>query len=82
MYQNSNDSLHCICFYLFTSDPGIAIGGGAKDQVVKDGGVRRDADAAAHHHRHLELVPVLVATTKWTLYSVYIQTKLRYTEIT
>jgi len=47
--------------YLLAGDPGVPIGGGAEDQIVEDGGVGRDSDAAAHHHRDLELVPVLVA---------------------
>lgn len=53
--------------YLFTGDSWVSVGGGSKHEVVKYRGVGRDSDTAAHHHCHLELVPVLVATTEWTL---------------
>ena len=43
------------------------VGGGSEDEVVEDGGVRSDADAAADHHGHLELVPVLVAAAERAL---------------
>ena len=50
--------------YLFAGDARVAVGGGAEDEVVEDGGVGRDADAAADHDGHLELVPVLVAAAE------------------
>lgn len=53
--------------YLLAGDAGVSVGGGAEHEVVEDGGVGRDADTAAHHHRHLELVPVLIATSERTL---------------
>ena len=53
--------------YLLAGNPGVPISGGAEHEVVEYGGVRRDADAAAHHHGHLELVPVLVAAAERTL---------------
>jgi hypothetical protein len=52
---------------LFAGHAGVAIRRGAEDQVVEDGGVGGDADAAADHHRHLELVPVLVAAAEGAL---------------
>ena len=51
----------------FAGHPRVAIGGGAENQVVQYWSVGRDADAPAHHHRHLELVPVLVPASKGTL---------------
>ena len=53
--------------YLFAGDARVAVGGGAEDEVVEDGGVGRDADAAADHDGHLELVPVLVAAPERSL---------------
>ena len=44
---------------LLAGDARVAVGGGAEDEVVEDGGVGRDADAGADHHRNLELVPIL-----------------------
>ena len=44
---------------LLAGDARVAVGGGAEDEVVEDGGVRSDADPAAHHHGNFELVPVL-----------------------
>jgi hypothetical protein len=35
------------------------VGGSSEDEVVEDGGVGSDADAAADHDGDLELVPVL-----------------------
>ena len=45
----------------------VSVGRGSEHKVVEDGGVGRDPDTAAHHHRHLELVPVLVAAAVRTL---------------
>ena len=45
----------------------VSVGRGPEHEVVEDGGVGRDPDTAAHHHRHLELVPVLVAAAVRTL---------------
>lgn len=53
--------------YLFTGDSWVSVGRRAEDQVIKDGGVRCDADTATHHHRYLELVPILIAAAEWTL---------------
>jgi hypothetical protein len=47
--------------------PLLPIGGRSKDQIVEDGCVGGDPDAAAHHDRHLELVPVLVAAAEGSL---------------
>ena len=52
---------------LFARDTRIPIRRGAEHQVVQDGGVRGHPDAAAHHDGHLELVPVLIATSEGTL---------------
>ena len=45
--------------YLFARHSGVSVGRRAEDEVVEDGGVGRDADAGADHHRNLELVPIL-----------------------
>ena len=37
----------------------VSVGRGPEHEVVEDGGVGRHSDPAAHHHCHLELVPVL-----------------------
>ena len=44
---------------LLAGDARVAVGGGAEDEVVQDGGVGRDADPSAHHDGNFELVPVL-----------------------
>ena len=44
---------------LLAGDARVAVGGGAEDEVVEDGGVGRHADPAAHHDGNFELVPVL-----------------------
>jgi len=53
--------------HLLAGHARVSVGTGAKDQIVENGGVRGDPDAAADHHGHLELVPVLVAASKWSL---------------
>ncbi len=52
---------------LLARHPRVSVGGGAKDEVVEDGGVGRDADAAADHDGHLKLVPVLVSAAERAL---------------
>lgn len=52
--------------HLLARDSGVSVGGRAEDQVVEDGRVRSHADSSAHHHRDLELVPVLVAASERT----------------
>jgi hypothetical protein len=56
-----------LCTHLFARDAGVPVGGGAKYEVVEDGGVGGDADASADHDCNLELVPVLVTAAKRTL---------------
>lgn len=61
-----------ISTHLLTRNPRVAVRRRSEDQVVEDGGVGRDSDASADHHRDLELVPVLVAAAEGTF-----QTDLR-----
>jgi len=51
----------------FARNARVPVGGGAKHQIVEDGGVWGHADTPAHHHCHLEFVPVLVSAAKWSL---------------
>lgn len=44
----------------------LPVGGRAEHQIVKNGGIRRDTNAASNHHGHFELVPILVAASKGT----------------
>ncbi len=53
----------------------LPVGGCSKDQIVEDGRVGGDPDAAAHHDRHLELVPVLIAAAEGSLNANLEQTK-------
>lgn len=53
--------------YLLAGYSGVSIGGCSEDEVVEYGSVGRHPDATAHHHCHLELVPVLVTAAEWTL---------------
>ena len=55
---------------LLAGDARVAVGGGAEDEVVEDGGVGRHADAAAHHHGDLELVPVLTTKTHILVHTI------------
>lgn len=56
------------CAHLLTRDSRIPVGGRAEHEVVQHGGVRSDADTTAHHHRDLELVPVLIPAAERALY--------------
>ena len=40
---------------------GVSVGGGAEHQIVQDRSVGSDSNTSAHHHGHLELVPILVS---------------------
>jgi hypothetical protein len=53
----------------------LPVGGCSKDQIVEDGCVGGDPDAAAHHDCHLELVPVLIAAAEGSLNANLEQTK-------
>ena len=46
----------------------VSVSGGSKHQVIEDGGVGSDSNTTSHHHCHLKLVPVLVASTIGSLY--------------
>ena len=52
---------------LLAGDARVAVGGGAEDEVVEDGGVGRHSDTGSDHDSDLEFVPVLVTPAKRTL---------------
>ena len=53
--------------HLLASNSWVSVGRRAKDQIVKDRRVWRNTDTTANHNRHLELVPILIASAEWTL---------------
>ncbi len=53
--------------HLLAGYAGVAIGGGAKDQVVEDGGIGSDTNTSTDHNGHLEFVPVLVSSSERSL---------------
>ena len=65
------------CNYLFTSDTRVSVCGGSKHKVVQHGSIRCDTNTTADHHSDLELVPILIATTKRSFYSYFRMLVLR-----